>query len=39
MAFLVHKLIILPVFHKLHEIYSRRGKSVVRPADTPKTDQ
>ena len=38
MTFLVAKLIILPAFHKLHELYSRRGKNVVRPADTPKTD-
>ena len=39
MTFLVAKLIILPAFHKLHELYSRRGKSVVRPADSLKTDQ
>ena len=38
MTFLVAKLIILPVFHNLHERYSRRTKNAVEPAQTVKVD-
>ena len=39
MAFLIHKLIVLPVFHELHGLYARRGTSAVAPAQTTELDQ
>ena len=39
MAFLIHKLIVLPVFHELHGLFSRRGTSAVEPAQTTELDQ
>ena len=38
MTFLVAKLIILPVFHQLDELYSRRAKNTVETAQTTKVD-
>jgi hypothetical protein len=38
MTFLIAKLLVLPVFHRLDELYSRRGTSAVRPAKTTNTD-
>ena len=38
MTFLMAKLIVVPLFHKLHQLYSRRGTSAVEPAQTTKVD-
>ena len=32
MLFLIHKLIILPVFHEVHGLYSQRGTSIAKPS-------
>ena len=37
MSFLIVKLIVLPFLHKLHDLYSRRGKNTVIPVTIKST--